>query len=264
MPDWLAAIFLGIIEGLTEFLPVSSTGHLLIAENSGLLPKQSDLFNVVIQSGAVLAVLLAFSKRAGDLVRNWSTPENKDYLAKLIVAFGITGAGGLVIKKLGLQLPEEVAPIAWATLIGGFVILAVETWVKKRTPTSTITWTIAIAVAVAQLTAAVFPGTSRSGACILFALALGLSRPIATEFSFLVGVPTLLAAGGLKIVSAISKGTAGQEKWSLVVIATLAAAVSAFIVVKWLMRFVQTHTLVVFGWYRILLGAALLIWFRGK
>ena len=88
MPDWLAAIFLGIIEGLTEFLPVSSTGHLLIVENSGLLPKQSDLFNVVIQSGAVLAVLLAFSARAKDLLVNWSKPENKDYLAKLVVAFG--------------------------------------------------------------------------------------------------------------------------------------------------------------------------------
>lgn len=265
MPDWLAAIFLGIIEGLTEFLPVSSTGHLLIFQNTGLLPKQSDLFNVVIQSGAVLAVLLAFSKRAGDLARNWSRPENKDYLAKLAVAFGITGVGGLVIKKLDLHLPEEVAPIAWATLIGGFVIFAVEAWAKKRTPTTTITWTIAIAVAVAQLTAAVFPGTSRSGACILFALALGLSRPIATEFSFLVGVPTLLAAGGLKIVSAIGKGTAGQEPWGLVLIATIAAAVSAFIVVKWLMRFVQTHTLMVFGWYRIVLGAALLLFFgNGK
>lgn len=264
MPDWLAAIFLGIIEGLTEFLPVSSTGHLLIVENTGLLPKQSDLFNVVIQSGAVLAVLLAFSARAKDLLVNWSKPENKDYLAKLIVAFGITGAGGLVIKKLGLQLPEEVAPIAWATLIGGLVIFAVEAWAKKRTPSTRVTWAIAIAVAVAQLTAAVFPGTSRSGACILFALALGLSRPIATEFSFLVGVPTLLAAGGLKIVSAISKGTAGQEKWGLVLIATAAAAVSAFVVVKWLMRFVQTHTLVVFGWYRVILGAALLVFFRDK
>ena len=99
---------------------------------------------------------------------------------------------------------------------------------------------------------------------VRFALALGLSRPIATEFSFLVGVPTLLAAGGLKIVSAIGKGTAGQEKWGMVLIATLAAAVSAFVVVKWLMRFVQTHTLVVFGWYRVILGAALLVFFRDK
>ncbi len=264
MPDWLSAIFLGIIEGLTEFLPVSSTGHLLIFQNTGLLPKQSDLFNVVIQSGAVIAVLLAFSTRAKDLLVNWSTPENRDYLAKLAVAFGITGAGGLIIKKLGLQLPEKVAPVAWATLIGGLVIFAVEAWAKKRAPSAKLTWSIAIAVAVAQLVAAVFPGTSRSGACILVALALGLGRPMATEFSFLVGVPTLLAAGGLKIVSAIGKGTAGDEKWGLVLIATLAAAASAFVVVRWLMRFVQTHTLVVFGWYRIVLGAALLLFFRDK
>jgi undecaprenyl-diphosphatase len=264
MPDWLSAIFLGIVEGLTEFLPVSSTGHLLLVENTGLLPKQTDLFNVVIQSGAVLAVLLAFSARAKDLLVNWSKPENKDYLAKLVVAFGITGAGGLVIKKLGLQLPEKIAPVAWATLIGGLVILVVEAFAKKRTPSSSVTWAIAVAVAVAQLMAAVFPGTSRSGACIVFALALGLIRPIATEFSFLVGVPTLLAAGGLKIVSSISKGTAGQEKWGLVLIATIAAAASAFVVVKWLMRFVQTHTLVIFGWYRIALGSALLVFFREK
>jgi undecaprenyl-diphosphatase len=264
MPDWLSAVFLGIIEGLTEFLPVSSTGHLLLAQNSLLLPKQSDLFNVVIQSGAVIAVLLAFSTRAKDLLVNWATPENRDYLAKLAVAFGITGAGGLIIKKLELQLPEKVAPVAWATLIGGLVIFAVEAWAKKRAPSAKLTWSIAIAVAVAQLVAAVFPGTSRSGACILVALALGLGRPMATEFSFLVGVPTLLAAGGLKIVSAIGKGTAGDEKWGLVLIATLAAAASAFVVVKWLMRFVQTHTLVVFGWYRIVLGAALLLFFRDK
>lgn len=262
MPAWLSIVVLGIIEGLTEFLPVSSTGHLLLAQNSGWLPQQSDLFNVVIQSGAVLAVLVVFAKRAKDLALRWKQPENFDYLAKLAVCFLVTAAGGLVLKKLDFELPETAAPVAWATLIGGVVILAVERWLKGRRVDDRLTWTIALAVAGAQLLAATCPGTSRSGACILAAMALGLARPAATEFSFLIGVPTLLAAGGLKIVSALRDGTAANEDWGLVLLGTMVSAVTAFVVVKWLLRFVQTHTLNVFGWYRIALGVAILAFLR--
>jgi undecaprenyl-diphosphatase len=259
VPDWLSIVLLGIIEGLTEFLPVSSTGHLLLVQNGGWLPHQSDLFNVVIQSGAVVAVLFVFAKRSRELATHWKEPANFDYLSKLAVAFVITAAGGLAMKKFDVKLPETAAPVAWATLIGGVVILAVEGWLKGRTLSDRITWGMAVAVAGAQLLAAMCPGTSRSGACILAAMALGLARPAATEFSFLIGVPTLLAAGGLKIVSALKDGTAGQEHWGMVALGTLVSAITAFIVVKWLLRFVQTHTLNVFGWYRIALGILILV-----
>lgn len=260
MPDWLAIILLGIIEGVTEFLPISSTGHLLIPQNLGLLPAKSDLFNVVIQSGAVLAVLAVFTQRLKHLATTLGDPTTRDYLAKLFVSFFITAVGGLVIKKLGIKLPETIPPVAWATLIGGFVILLLEFLHKGKPGTANITWTVVIAVALAQLLAAVFPGTSRSGASILMALAFGVARPAATEFSFLLGIPTLMAAGAFKILSAIKDGVVGNEDWAMVVLGTLVSAISAFIVVKWLIRFVQGHTFNGFAWYRIALGAALLIW----
>jgi undecaprenyl-diphosphatase len=260
MPDWLAIILLGIIEGVTEFLPISSTGHLLIPQNLHWLPQKSDLFNVVIQSGAVLAVLAVFTQRLKYLATTLGDATTRAYLAKLFVAFFITAVGGLLIKKLGIKLPETIPPVAWATLIGGGIILVLEFLHQGKAGSADITWTVVVAVALAQLLAAVFPGTSRSGASILMALAFGVSRPAATEFSFLLGIPTLMAAGAFKVLSAIKDGEAGQEDWGMVALGTVVAAVSAFIVVKWLIHFVQGHTFNGFAWYRIALGSALLVW----
>ncbi len=259
MPDWIATVLLGVVEGLTEFLPVSSTGHLLITEHL-IGRKQSDLFNVVIQCGAVLAVLLVFYQRLKDLSLHWRQPRSQDYILKLLVCFFLTGLGGLVLKYAGLELPEEAAPVAWATLIGGIIILVVEFWLRGASLGDEVTWRIAIAVAAAQLLAAVFPGTSRSGATILMALGLGLNRPAATEFSFLIGIPTLLSAGALQIFSAIRAGQATD--WGMLLLGCVVAAVTAFISVKWLLRFVQSHTFVGFGWYRIALGVLILLMFR--
>jgi undecaprenyl-diphosphatase len=260
--DWIIAVVLGFIEGLTEFIPVSSTGHLLIAEH--WIPRQSDLYNIVIQCGAVLAVLPLFTDRLAMLAR-WKEPASRDLLAKIVVAFGITGAGGLVLDKLKFKLPEEVGPVAWALLVGGVLFILVERWLRGRQPIDRITWAIAIAVAVAQLVAAVFPGSSRSGATILFALALGCSRVIATEFSFLVGIPTLLAAGALKVFKALHHPPPGAvpENWAALGLAALVAAVVSFIAVKWLLRFVQSHTFIGFGIYRIVLAVVLLLLVRG-
>src|SRR5262245_53631124 len=172
MPEWLAIVLLGVIEGITEFLPVSSTGHLLLVENTHLLPQQSETFNVVIQAGAVLAVFLVFSRRIKELFLTLHEPRTRDYLLKLSVAFVITGVGGLVAKKAGFALPKTVGPIAWATLVGGVLILVIEWWSRKKRLGAEITWTIVVAVGVAQLLAVVFPGTSRAGATIMFALAL--------------------------------------------------------------------------------------------
>ena len=188
MPEWLAVVIFGIIEGVTEFLPISSTGHLLIPQNLGWLPRQSELFDVVIQSGAVVA---AFTQRVPEFCTQYREPATRDYLLKLGAAFLVTAVGGVGIKVLDIELPESILPVAWATFIGGFVILGLERWWKGRKGTDDITWMIAVAVGFAQLLAAVFPGTSRSGASILMAMVLGAARPRATEFSFLLGVPTL-------------------------------------------------------------------------
>jgi len=258
VPDWLAVIILGVIEGITEFLPISSTGHLLLVENAHWLPQQTDLFNITIQSGAAVAVLLVFSTRVRDLLLRLDDPVTREYLLKLALAFVITGIGGLVIKKLGFTLPKETAPIAWATLVGGIVILLIEWAMRGRQLRSDVTWLMAVAVGFAQLLAAVFPGTSRAAATILIALALGLSRPAATEFSFLVGVPTLLAAGGLETYQALRHPGPAATDWGLLILGTLVSAVTAFLVVRWLLRWIQTHSFVVFGWYRIAVGLAML------
>jgi undecaprenyl pyrophosphate phosphatase UppP len=145
MSDWLVAILLGVIEGVTEFLPVSSTGHLLLVENLGWLPRQSELFNTVVQCGAVLAVLLVFTGRLRQLLAEWRTPATRLYVGQLAAAFILTGIGGLIIKKAGFHLPKTAAPVAWATLIGGVAILAVERWLRNKPGATTITWQLALA-----------------------------------------------------------------------------------------------------------------------
>ena len=262
LPDWLAVVILGVIEGITEFLPVSSTGHLLIAERL-LRIHQSDLFNIVIQSGAVLAVLPLFRGRLEQFLFRWRERPTQGYALKIALAFGITGVGGLLLEKGGFKLPENPLPVAVALLMGGVAFLVLERWLKGRSLSEEITWAVAVAVGLAQILAAVFPGTSRSGASILLALALGLSRPAATEFSFLVGIPTMLAAGGLKIFKALHSPPPGAapENWPLLLLGCAVSAVVSFIAVKWLLRYVQTHTFTAFGWYRIALAVVLLLVF---
>ncbi len=259
MPQWLAVVVLGLIEGVTEFLPVSSTGHLLLAESIGGLPPQSDLFNIVIQSGTCVAVAVAFAGRLSDLFDRLDEAPVRGYLMRIVAAVAITGACLLVAKRLGFALPKDPEPVAWATLVGGVAILAIERWLRGRRLGDEITWTLAVAVALAQVVAGVFPGTSRAGATILVALALGARRPIATEFSFLVGIPTLLAAGAYEAVRAMRHPDSVPTDWAMVGLGTLVAAVAALLVVRWLLRFVQTHTFVGFGWYRIALGLVILV-----
>jgi undecaprenyl-diphosphatase len=267
MTDPLTAAILGVVEGITEFLPVSSTGHLLIAEE--WVPHQTELFNVVIQTGAVLAVIPLFHKRFHQFIYNWADPIVRAYFYKIVVAFFITGLGGFILKKKGFTLPNELIPVGIALLIGGVLFVVVEGWLGRRgggkiskNDLQDITWTVTIAVGLGQLIAAVFPGSSRSGTTILFMLILGVARPLATEYSFLVSIPTMLAAGAYEIFEAFHhrNPAAPKENWQMVIMATVVAAVVSFIAVKWLLRYVQTHTFIAFGWYRIILGIALL-WF---
>ena len=267
MPHWLIAVILGLIEGITEFIPVSSTGHLLLAEQFLSLDGKpldqsffgSEVFNAVIQCGAMLAALPLFSSRLATLKR-WQIPENRDYFLKLLLAFAITVAGALVMKKFGLRLPHTVKPIALALLIGGVLFLAAEVWLRGRKVVTEVTWTLAVVFGLAQLVAVAFPGASRSGSTIIFALLLGLGRGPATEFSFLLGVPTLCAAGAKTLLDAFKAHE--LILWQPLIIATLVAAVASVFAVKWLLRYVQSHTFVGFGIYRIAFGVMLLLLIR--
>ncbi len=257
MIEWLRIAVLGVVEGITEFLPISSTGHLLLTE-AIFRHKQSDLFNTVIQTGAVLAVIAVFGVRIKKLTLGWKEPANRVYLAKLAAAFLITALGGLLLKSGNWKLPHSAIPVAWATLDGGILFVVVEKWLRGKKGADEITWTVAIAVGVGQLIAAVFPGASRSGTTILMALLLGVARPHAAEFSFLLGIPTLLAAGGHEILDALRHKTP-HEPWLQLIFAATVAAITALFVVRWLLRYIQTHDFCWFGWYRIALGAAMLL-----
>lgn len=261
MENLLQIILLGIIEGITEFLPISSTGHLLIAEKLGL-GARSDVFNIVIQAGAILAVTVIYWQRLWQLVMNVHKLENKDYALKLSVAFLITAVLGIIVSKLGFKLPTEVTPIAWALIIGGIWIIFAEWYAAKKPESSTITWPVAVVVGIAQIVAGIFPGTSRSGATIFAAMLVGTNnRAAATEFAFLIGIPTMYAASAKEIYGAYKVADLGvHENWTDLGIAFAVSTVTAFIAVKWLLKYIQTHKFTAFAIYRIILGAGLLLW----
>jgi undecaprenyl-diphosphatase len=269
-----AALLLGIIEGVTEFLPISSTGHLLLAER--WLGHRSDLFNIAIQAGAILAVVLVYRQRLVQLA--WSflgrgaRPEAgaatlaqppRDYALKLGAAFAVTAVLGLLVKKAGWQLDDAVRPIAWALVLGGAWMLLAEYFAARRAAVlgerARITWTVAILVGIAQVVAGVFPGTSRSAATIFVALLFGVtSRAAATEFAFLVGIPTMFAATAYELLDLVRHDGIGGEDWTALGIAFAASAITAFVAVKWLLRYIQSNRFTAFAIYRFALGAALL------
>ena len=264
MSHWLIAVILGLIEGITEFIPVSSTGHLLLAEHflsvDGRPIDQTffgtEVFNAVIQAGALLAALPLFSDRLKTLPR-WREPAHRDYFLKLLLAFAITGAGGLLMKKMGLTLPHTVKPIALALFVGGVLFVAAEKWLRGRAVVAEVSWKLAVVFGLAQLVAVAFPGSSRSGSTIVFALLLGLGRGPATEFSFLLGVPTLCAAAAKTMFDALKHHEV--ILWQPLIITTIVAAVASVFAVKWLLRYVQSHTFTGFGLYRIAFGLLLLL-----
>jgi undecaprenyl-diphosphatase len=255
----LQVIILGVIEGMTEFLPISSTGHLLIAQH--WMGRRPDLFTIAIQSGAILAITLVYRQRLTELlITQFGVASNRDYLLKLMFAFGVTAVGGLTVKHFGFELPDTVAPIALALIIGGFAILIVEFIVVKRPPSSFITWNIAAWVGVAQVLAGVFPGTSRSAAAIFVAMLAGATvRPAAAEFAFLVGIPTMFAATGYQMLADIQSNGAESVDWVSLGLGFAVSAITGFLAVKWLLGYVQTHRFTIFAWYRIAFGL-LLLW----
>lgn len=259
MHDLLHVIILGIIEGITEFLPISSTGHLLIAEH--WLGARTDLFNVGIQAGAILAITLVYRQRIRQFMAGWRDAATRDYLAKLLVAFLITAVLGFVAVKLGFKLPETVTPIAWALIIGGIWMIGAEQLAARMPDRSRVTWRVAILVGIAQMIAGIFPGTSRSGATIFAAMLFGTSnRPAATEFAFLVGIPTMYAATAYELLHVLQGGGAARQDWSALTVGFVVSLIVAFVAVKWLLRYIRTHRFTPFAIYRIALGIALLAW----
>jgi undecaprenyl-diphosphatase len=251
MPDLINALILGVVEGLTEFLPISSTGHLILAADLlGATDERWKVFNIVIQTGAMLAVLWEYRARFFRvdlaLYRN------------LVVAFIPAAVLGLAFSKYIKAYLFHAEPVALAFIVGGFVILAVDRGHRPYRVASTrdMTWLDALKVGIAQCFALI-PGTSRSGATIIGGMLFGLSRPAATEFSFFLAVPPLIAAGGydlLKNRSLLSASDAPIFGVGLVV-----AFVSAFVVIRWLIRYVATHDFRPFAWYRIGFGLLVLL-----
>ncbi|MFZ5534509.1 MAG: undecaprenyl-diphosphate phosphatase [Pseudomonadota bacterium] len=259
MSAYLAALILGIIEGLTEFLPVSSTGHLILAaELMGVHDEKGKLFEVVIQLGAILAICWEYRARLSGVIRGLpSDPAAQRFAVNVLIAFLPAAMLGALfigpIKDVLFQTPIVAA--AW--ILGGVFIL----WTERRPHVVRIHGVEemrtrdALRVGLAQ-TVALIPGVSRSGATIIGGLWFGLSRRAATEFSFFLAIPTMFAAtlydlykhGGLLSIEDLGPFTVGF----------LAAFASAFIAVRALLRYIQNHDFTLFAWYRIVFGVLIL------
>jgi undecaprenyl-diphosphatase len=251
--DIFHAFVLGVVEGITEFLPVSSTGHMILASKlMGL--EQSDFvktFEVVIQLGSILAVVFAFKERIFKDFELWK---------RLIVAFLPTAVLGFTLYKLikSLFAPSTVA---YMLIIGGIVFIVIELFYKEKEhhieDVDQVSYKQAFAIGLFQ-SLAMIPGTSRSGATIIGGLLLGLKRKTAAEFSFLLAVPTMFAATGYDLLK-------HYQEFDLSHIGALAVGfVTAFIValavIKWFLSFIERHTFIVFGVYRIIVGVLFLVW----
>lgn len=258
LPDWLAALLLGVLEGLTEFLPISSTGHLLIAQH--WLGARSDLFNIAIQSGAILAIALVYRQRLWTLAIGWREAGNRRYVGMIALAFAVTAVLGMPVRWGGWRLPETVTPVAWALVLGGVWMLLAERLAGRRPERSEVGWKVAMWVGLAQVVAGVFPGTSRSAAAIFMAMLAGTSqRAAATEFVFLAGIPTMFAATAYALAELLLGGQPAAEPWSELGLAFAAAAATGFAAVRWLLGYIKHHRYTPFAVYRIGLGLALLL-----
>ena len=247
----IKALILGIVEGVTEFLPISSTGHLILtAELLDFNDERGKVFNLAIQTGAMLAVVWEYRQRFFKV--------DVDLYRNLVVAFIPAAAIGFLFSKYIKEYLFHAVPVALAFIIGGIVILWVE---SRKLPvrvenTRAMTWLDALKVGFAQCFALI-PGTSRSGATIIGGMLFGLSRKTATEFSFFLAVPTLVAAGAYDMWN--SRDLFSADDIGMFAVGLVAAFASAFIVIRWLIRYVATHDFKPFAWYRIAFGIVILV-----
>jgi undecaprenyl-diphosphatase len=260
MPLLIKALVMGVVEGLTEFLPISSTGHLIIAgQILRFDDEKAKVFEIVIQTGAMLAIIWEYRSRfARALTGIGSDPVAQRFVTNLIVAFIPAAVIGLAFGKLIKAHLFHAVPVAIAFIVGALIIL----WVERR-PRRVIvervddmTWKDALKVGIAQ-SFALIPGTSRAGATIIGGMLFGLSRRAATEFSFFLAVPTLIAAGAYDLLK--NRDLLSADDLGVFAVGLLAAFVSAFVCVRWLIRYIASHDFTVFAWYRIVFGAIVLI-----
>ncbi len=257
------AVILGIVEGLTEFLPISSTGHLILAGSLlNFTGEKAKAFEIIIQAGAILAVCWEYRGKIGSVIGGLgSDPKARRFVLNLFIAFLPAAILGLLfIKKIKAVLFAPV-PVALAFIVGGFVIL----WVEKRQRAAPMQARIesvddmtvmdAFKVGCAQAFALV-PGTSRSGATIVGGMLFGLSRKAATDFSFFLAIPTLVAAGGYSLWKERSLLSAADVP--LFAVGLVFSFLAAWLCVRWLLRYISTHTFVPFAWYRIAFGLVVL------
>src|SRR4029453_16036841 len=257
------ALLLGIVEGLPEFLPISSTGHLIVAGSLlGYTGEQAKTFEIVIQAGAILAVCWEFRAKLIAVLRGLSSDAGaRRFALNLIVAFIPAAALGLAFNKAIKAHLFAPIPVACAFVVGAFFILWAERRQRKKPNTIRVAtiddmrWTDALKVGCAQALALI-PGTSRSGATIIGGMLFGLSRVAATEFLFFLAIPTLLAATFYSLWKDASLiGTQSSPAFG---VGFVAAFISAFACVRWLIRYVAHHDFVPFAWYRIAFGAVVL------
>lgn len=269
MIELLKAVLFGIVEGITEWLPISSTGHLILLNEFVTLNVSDEfksMFDVVIQLGAILAVVVLFFHKLNPFSPDKSSGERKDtwnlwfHVVAAIVPSGIVGV--LFDDWMDAHLHNAVV-VSIALIVYGVAFILVELRNQNRKPairrTQDISYKTALLVGCFQVLAMV-PGTSRSGATILGAIFLGLSRTVGAEFSFFLAIPTMLGASGLKAVKFIlDGGTMAANEWVSLIVASVVAFVVSLLVIRSLMDYVKRHSFAVFGFYRIILGAVVLV-----
>lgn len=265
----IKAVFFGIVEGITEWLPVSSTGHLILLDEFVQL-KQSDefkeMFNVVIQLGAIMAVVLLYWKQIFPFSFKEKPVIKKDIFSlwfKILTACIPAAVVGLLFDEVFEKYFYNPFCVAIALIVIGALFI----WIESKNKTkearvnslSEITYKDAVLVGVFQLVAAIFPGTSRSGSTIMGGLVLGISRSVIAEFTFFLAIPVMFGASLLKIVKFGFDFTSSQI--AILLIAMIVAFVVSVIVIKFLMGYIKKHDFKVFGWYRIVLGALVIMYF---
>jgi undecaprenyl-diphosphatase len=259
----LKAIIMGLVEGFTEFLPISSTGHLILAGSLlDFTDEKAKVFEIVIQAGAIMAVCWEYRARIASVMRGLtSDPKAQKFMLNLIVAFLPLALLGLALGKMIKSALFKPVPVALAFIIGGIIILWVERRNKLNPPVVRVetvddmTLLDAFKVGCAQAVALI-PGTSRSGATIIGAMMFGLPRKAATEFSFFLAIPTLLLATAYSLVK--ERALLSAADLPMFGIGSIAAFISAFLCVRWLLRYISTHDFTVFAWYRIVFGIVVL------
>ena len=256
----IKAFILGIVEGLTEFLPVSSTGHLiLVGDLLDFNDEKGKVFEIVIQTGAMLAIVWEYRARFRSVIAGLASDRQAQrFSMNLLVAFMPAAVLGLAFGRYIKAFLFRPVPVALAFIIGGLIILWVER--RQRLPridaVDDMNWKDALKVGFAQALALI-PGTSRSGATIIGGMLFGLSRKSATEFSFFLAVPTLVAAGAYDLFR--HRSLLGSADAGLFSVGFIAAFASAFLCVRWLLRYISTHDFTIFAWYRIAFGVAVLV-----